>query len=215
MAGAACPSGHVITAITVPSTGAQQSGSPPFKVICTPLSPSPATVLDHVALSFSPIGADGISTYYRPLLPPATNTTATSLLMAVLGEGAPSDIAVQSKPLDCGASAAQPAAGLVVAVATDVQCQGVPNDVCMCVHTAVRCVTAGTENLAIATGATVGRDPSSSLTLPGFVTEADLEAMAGTAAQSPSWCQDGDDVSGWFLLQVLPPLVLLQLNARM
>jgi hypothetical protein len=203
-----CPPGHVITSVTLPSADAQQSGSPPLKVTCAALSTSPATVLDHIALSFSPIGASGISTYFRPLLPRATSATALSLLMEVFGTGAPSSILLQAEPLNCGSSKVQPTAeGAVAAVTADVLCQGVPNDVCMCVRGALRCVTAGTANMANASGAAVSSDLTSALTLPGFVTEADL--VATEDGHAPSWCQDGDDVSGWFLLQVLPCVVLL------
>lgn len=86
--------------------------------------------------------------------------------------------AALSASLDaCGDS---PGAALVAA---DVQCHGVPNDRCACVgNGSVRCVTAGA---------------AATVTLPDFVARRDLDS----AAPMP-WCEDGDMLDGWLLLQV-------------
>jgi hypothetical protein len=75
----------------------------------------------------------------------------------------------------------------------DLQCQGFAHDRCMCVGGHVRCVTANVANPA--------------LTLPRLVSP-DMLQRAVDGEPFP-WCDDGDLVEGWYLLQVCNPLSLV------
>ena len=127
----------------------------------------------------------------------ATRTIAPKLLPAALrvalAEASSTSAAATNMPPVSKQLSACPGAGLGEdAVAADVQCQGVSSDICFCIDGAVRC--------ALARQASEGP----ALTAAGLVQRGDLQ----DAAQPFPWCQGGDDVHTWALLQVRGQLSL-------
>jgi hypothetical protein len=179
--GERCGAGEVVViAAAAPwDNGGAAIGVLSLYVTCAARESAPPSVLDQLAVTTGPAGVYRVTAYTRSVAaPPASTTLAAALGLAPNATLAP---ALGSCAQAAGARAAE-------YVAADVQCQGVPHDRCACVDGGVRCVAAGA-------GQTV--------TLPAFVAEKDLAIPAGGVAAAPMpWCEDGDIVDGWMLLQV-------------